>query len=156
MWDLPEPDKSVEEAEATRYTNAKVVLVGESGVGKTGLAIRLREDRFEATISTDAHWATRFMLPQETDSDDIDREIWLWDFAGQADYRLIHQLFMDETELAVLIFNPQNENLFEGLGQWDGDLEKAARRPFKKLLVAGRCDPGRADGDQKEHRGFSG
>ena len=28
----------------------------------------------------------------------------LWDFAGQADYRLIHQLFMDETSVAVLVF----------------------------------------------------
>ena len=69
-------------------------------------------------------------------------EIWLWDFAGQADYRLIHQLYMDETALAVLVFNPQSENPFEGLGQWDHDLMRAARRPFQKLLVAGRCDRG--------------
>ena len=72
----------------------------------------------------------------------IEREIWLWDFAGQADYRLIHQLFMDETALAVLVFNPQSENPFEGLGQWDRDLQRAARGKFKKLLVAGRCDRG--------------
>src|SRR5215211_3802584 len=49
---------------------------------------------------------------------------------------------MDETSLAVLVFNPQADNPFEGLGQWDRDLQKAARRPFKKLLVAGRCDRG--------------
>ena len=72
----------------------------------------------------------------------IEREIWLWDFAGQADYRLIHQLFMDETALAVLVFNPQSDNPFEGLGQWDHDLRRAARGQFKKLLVAGRCDRG--------------
>jgi small GTP-binding protein len=129
-------------ADTARYTNAKVVLVGESGVGKTGLAMRLKEDKFKPTISTDAHWATQFKIPHESRIKEIDREIWLWDFAGQADYRLIHQLFMDETELAVLVFNPQNENPFEGLGMWDSDLEKAARRPFNKLLVAGRCDRG--------------
>ncbi|NMF83934.1 hypothetical protein [Nodosilinea sp. P-1105] len=49
---------------------------------------------------------------------------------------------MDETQLAVLVFNPQQENPFEGLGQWDSDLEKASRRAFNKLLVAGRCDRG--------------
>src|SRR5262249_32046555 len=65
-----------------------------------------------------------------------------WDCAGQADYRLIHQFFMDETALAVFVFNPQSDNPFEGLGQWDRDLMRAARRPFKKLLVAGRCDRG--------------
>ena len=72
----------------------------------------------------------------------VEREIWLWDFAGQADYRLIHQLYMDEAALAVLVFNPQSENPFEGLGQWDRDVARAARWPFQKLLVAGRCDRG--------------
>ncbi len=143
VWELPPYDeKATKESVPTRYTNAKVLLVGESGVGKTGLAYRLTEDRFEPTISTDAAWATQLKLPHETDSEDIEREIWLWDFAGQADYRLIHQLFMDETALAVLVFNPQSENPFEGLGQWDSDLQRAARRPFRKLLAAGRCDRG--------------
>lgn len=125
-----------------RYTNAKVLLVGDSGVGKSGLAIRLAENRFEATISTDAAWATQMRLPPTGGNQNHEREIWLWDFAGQSDYRLIHQLYMDETSLAVLIFNPQNDNPFEGLSQWNKDLERAARRSFNKLLVAGRCDRG--------------
>jgi WD40 repeat protein/GTPase SAR1 family protein/DNA-directed RNA polymerase subunit RPC12/RpoP len=153
VWDLfsiPNVNPPRPELVATQYTNAKVLLVGDSGVGKSGLALRLTEDRFEPTISTDAVWATQMKLPHNDDHivsppglwDAIEREIWLWDFAGQADYRLVHQLFMDETALAVLVFNPQAENPFEGLGQWDRDLQRAARRPFKKLLVAGRCDRG--------------
>jgi small GTP-binding protein len=128
---------------SSRYTNAKVLLVGDSGVGKSGLAVRLTENKFEPTVSTDAHWATQLKLHHDANIDGIDREIWLWDFAGQADYRLMHQLFMDETALAVLVFNPQSENPFLGLGQWDRDLVRAARRKFSKLLVAGRCDRGR-------------
>ena len=146
----------------SRYTNAKVLLVGDSGAGKSGLAIRLTENKFEPTISSDAHWATQLKLPYESGAKQIDREIWLWDFAGQADYRLIHQLFMDETALAVLVFNPQSENPFEGLGQWDRDLVRAARRKFAKLLVAGRCDRGglmvRRDNiaEFARQRGFAG
>ena len=151
VWELPPDDrKPAAESGTARYTNAKVLLVGDSGVGKSGLALRLTEDRFEPTISTDGaavtrvtdEWATQLKLPHDTSTRDTEREIWLWDFAGQADYRLIHQLFMDETALAVLVFNPQADNPFEGLGQWDRDLQRAARRPFKKLLVAGRCDRG--------------
>ncbi|HEX8197071.1 MAG TPA: TIR domain-containing protein [Pyrinomonadaceae bacterium] len=145
------------------YTNAKVLLVGDSGVGKSGLAYRLTENRFVSDLtSTDGVWATQLKLPGEVNTDDTEREIWLWDFAGQSDYRLIHQLFMDETSLAVLVFNPQSDNPFEGLGQWDRDLQKAARRPFNKLLVAGRCDRGELTVSQKSidefisQRGFAG
>jgi small GTP-binding protein len=143
VWELPPMlQAGATESSAARYTNAKVLLVGDSGVGKSGLAIRLTEDRFEATISTDAAWATQMALPHNVSTSDIEREIWLWDFAGQADYRLVHQLYMDETALAVLVFNPQSENPFEGLSQWDRDIQRAARRKFRKLLVAGRCDRG--------------
>jgi len=128
--------------EATRYTNAKVLLVGETGVGKTGLAYRLTDRPFVASISTDGAWATQMKIPHSGSTTAVEKEIWLWDFAGQADYRLIHQLYMDETALAVLVFNPQSEDPFEGLGQWDADLQRAARRDFVKLLVAGRCDRG--------------
>jgi small GTP-binding protein len=132
----------IEQISTQKYTNAKVLLVGDSGVGKTGLAYRLTQNTYVSTDSTDGVWATQLKLPHSLNTNDTEREIWLWDFAGQADYRLIHQLFMDETSLAVLVFNPQADNPFEGLGQWDKDLRRAARRPFNKLLVAGRCDRG--------------
>jgi hypothetical protein len=72
----------------------------------------------------------------------MEREIWIWDFGGQADQRLIHQLYMDETALAVLVFDGQKEDVFETLGQWDRDLTRASQKPFAKLLVAGRVDAG--------------
>ncbi len=143
VWDLSSLPATVPgEGGPIRYTNAKVLLVGDSGVGKSGLAQRLTEDRFEATVSTDAVWATHVKLPHEAGDGAIEREIWLWDFAGQADYRLIHQLFLDETALAVLVFNPQSDDPFEGLGDWDRALQRASRRSFRKLLVAGRIDRG--------------
>jgi small GTP-binding protein len=124
-----------------RYTNAKVLLVGESGVGKTGLSMRLASNDWQPIDSTVGAWATQWKLPVSSD-DGVEREIWLWDFGGQADQRLIHQLYMDETALAVLVFDGQKEDLFETLGQWDRDLTRASRKEFAKLLVAGRVDAG--------------
>jgi WD40 repeat protein len=129
-----------------QYTNAKVLLVGDSGVGKSGLSnylahgIKVEDGR--PIPSTDGTWATHWPLPDQDHTDGVDREIWLWDFAGQVDYRLVHQLFMEDAAAVVLVFNPQSENPFEGLGHWDRDLQKAARKPFAKLLVAGRIDRG--------------
>jgi small GTP-binding protein len=124
-----------------QYTNAKVLLVGESGAGKTGLSKRLALNNWEPSDSTVGAWATQWKLPVAS-GDGVEREIWLWDFGGQADQRLIHQLYMDETALAVLVFDGQKEDLFETLGQWDRDLVRASRKPFNKLLVLGRKDAG--------------
>src|SRR5205085_8210990 len=128
-----------------QYTNAKVLLVGESGAGKTGLSKVLAGEKWKPSDSTVGAWATQWKLPVssvEDGSENVEREIWLWDFGGQADQRLIHQLYMDETSLAVLVFDGQKEDLFETLGQWDRDLTRASRNPFAKLLVAGRVDAG--------------
>jgi small GTP-binding protein len=127
--------------EQVQYTNAKVLLVGESGAGKTGLSKVLAGEKWQPSDSTVGAWATQWKLPVDS-ADGVEREIWLWDFGGQADQRLIHQLYMDETALAVLVFDGQREDLFETLGQWDRDLTRAARNPFAKLLVAGRVDAG--------------
>ncbi len=127
--------------EQVQYTNAKVLLVGESGAGKTGLSKRLALNEWHASDSTVGAWATQWKLTVASGVG-VEREIWLWDFGGQADQRLIHQLYMDETALAVLVFDGQKEDLFETLGQWDRDLTRASRKEFAKLLVAGRVDAG--------------
>lgn len=128
-----------------QYTNAKVLIVGDSGVGKSGLsnylAHNIKVEDEKPLPSTDGAWATHWPLPHE-EAGAVEREIWVWDFAGQVDYRLVHQLYMEDAAAVLLVFNPQNENPFEGLGQWDRDLQKAVRKPLAKLLAAARVDRG--------------
>lgn len=147
LWSLRKLETAAVSApsQEARYTNAKVVLVGESGVGKTGLALRLCENRWETTESTHGMLISQLKFGAEANLSGIEREVWLWDFAGQPDYRLIHQLYMDETALGVLVFDPQDDNPFEALGYWEKALQTAAKAKGltpAKLLVAARCDRG--------------
>ena len=140
IWDLTSAlaaDAGVEEQ--IEYANAKVLLVGESGVGKTGLSMRLAKNDWKPSESTLGAWATQWPMRA---SGSAEREIWLWDFGGQADQRLIHQLYMEDTAAAVLVFDAQKNDAFEALGQWDRDITRASRRPFVKMLAAGRVDVG--------------
>jgi WD40 repeat protein len=162
VWPQPQTDPLIEEAEGDRYTNAKVILVGETGVGKTGLALRLCEDRWKVTESTHGMIISRLELPSDANAAGLEREVWLWDFAGQPDYRLIHQLYMDEAALGVLVFNPQDDNPFEEMGYWEKALRSTTKYEPSKLLVAARCDRGGITISQKrfeeyvrEH-GFAG
>jgi len=143
VWDILSSSKrSIEADDSVRYTNAKVVLVGETGVGKTGLALRLCEDRWEATESTHGMQVSPLRLPSPDKTTDFEREVWLWDFAGQPDYRLIYQLYVDETALAMLVFDPQARNPFDALGDWEKSLRKVTKHEIVKMLVAARIDRG--------------
>jgi len=134
-------------AEATRrYVNAKVVLIGEGMVGKTSLAHRLIEDRYVVQDRTHGMNVWPLDLPLPPDAT-LQREALLWDLAGQEDYRLIHQFFLDETALALLLINPQKDDLFVEAGDWLKALETAAshhalERRVPRLLVFSQIDVG--------------
>ncbi|MGF1513409.1 MAG: GTP-binding protein [Elainellaceae cyanobacterium] len=141
MWYPHSKDSLPAPTNQVQYTNAKVLLVGNSAAGKTGLSNRLAQNTYTETDSTVGAWATQWKLPIAS-TDGVEKEVWLWDFGGQADQRLIHQLYMDQTQVAALVFDPQKPELLEGLRTWDRDLTRAATGDFQKLLVAGRIDAG--------------
>jgi WD40 repeat protein/class 3 adenylate cyclase/GTPase SAR1 family protein len=141
-------------APATRtvhYVNAKVVLVGDTGVGKTGLSLVLGGRPFEATDST----AGRQVWPLGTSEDELagerrrTRETLLWDLAGQPGYRVIHQLHLSEVAVALIVFDARSEtDPLAGVVHWERALRAAHQRqgeeavPLTKFLVSARADRG--------------
>jgi small GTP-binding protein len=128
--------------EQVQYTNAKVLLVGESGSGKTGLTMRLAHDRPPQRYPcTSGAWSTQWPLKDLPEKPGWEREVWLWDFGGQADQRLIHQLYLDHTALVLLLFNADQESVLPGLREWQQALARSAH-DARTFLVAGRTDVG--------------
>ena len=129
-----------------RYVNAKIVLLGEGTVGKTSLAHRLIEDKYVIRDRTHGMNVWRLDLPLPSDAT-WEREALLWDLAGQEDYRLIHQLFLDETALALLLINPQKADPFAEAGDWLKALKSSGNQlePFRepaRLLIFSQVDVG--------------
>tara|TARA_R110002072_G_scaffold179059_1_gene335021 strand:+ start:54659 stop:57862 length:3204 start_codon:yes stop_codon:yes gene_type:complete len=125
----------------SHYRNAKVVLVGNSSVGKSGLGLVLAGRKFRATEST--HGRHIWTMPAtETNDDNETREAMLWDLAGQPGYRLVHQLHLSEVAVALVLFDARSETEpFVGVSYWARALDAARRDfPLKKFLVAARCD----------------
>lgn len=78
---------------SVHYTNAKVVLVGDSGVGKSGLGLVLTDQPFAATESTHGRrvWTFESKEVEFGGGRKETRETLLWDLAGQPGYRLIQR-----------------------------------------------------------------
>jgi small GTP-binding protein len=125
-----------------QYTNAKVLLVGESGAGKTGLTERLAHDTFTPSYSTSGNWSTQWKMKDLPLEPGWEREVWLWDFGGQADQRLIHQLYLEKTVLILLVFNADREVVLPGLREWQQALSRCVPDTARTYLVAGRIDVG--------------
>jgi GTPase SAR1 family protein len=129
-----------------RLISAKIVLVGESNVGKFCLALRLAQDRYEEQGTT--HGLRLWSMPPEQLSAEMvappgeKREVVLWDLGGQDEYRLIHQLFLHDTTLALILLDPtRGSRAFEDVKEWNLRLEKQLRgRMAIKLLVGTKLD----------------
>lgn len=125
------------------YTNAKVLVVGDTHSGKTALTHRLATRGWmPSEDSTVGAWSTQWQLKDGSAERGVDREIWLWDFGGQADQRLIHQLYMDRTALILLLFNADQEDVLPGLRDWQAALRRCVHTQVPHFLVAGRIDAG--------------
>ncbi len=134
-----------------RYGNAKVVLLGDTGVGKSGLGLVLSGQPYQPTDST--HGRNVWMLDAEEaevpGGGKQTREVLLWDLAGQPGYRIIHQLHLNEVAIALIVFDSRSEtDPFAGVKYWARALAQARRLegsaavPLKAYLVAARADRG--------------
>ncbi len=133
------------------YANAKVVLVGDTGVGKSGLGLVLSGQPFAPTESSHGRrvWTFDFSDCEFEDGRRETRETLLWDMAGQPGYRLVHQLHLNEVAVALIVFDARSEtDPFAGVRHWDRALRQSQRvqgdtaLPLRKFLVAARTDRG--------------
>jgi class 3 adenylate cyclase/GTPase SAR1 family protein len=136
---------------ASHYVNAKVVLLGDTGVGKSGLSIVLNGEPFEATDSTPGRkvWTLQSQEVEVADNIKQTRETLLWDLAGQPGYRVIHQLHLNEVAVALVVFDARSEiDPLAGVRHWERAVRLAQQRqgascvPMKKFLVSARTDRG--------------
>jgi small GTP-binding protein len=101
------------------YATARVVLLGDSGSGKSGLGARLAADEFRETVSS--HGQQIWRLPQlsSVSSDGTEQDVFLWDLAGQLDYRLVHAPLVAGVDLALLVFDEsRSDDWFRGIDYW--------------------------------------
>ena len=127
---------------AVHHTTGKIVLVGDHSVGKSALGHRLIHGRFEKQEST--HGQQFWVFPDlgKHRADGTDCEAILWDFAGQPDYRLVHALFVDNADLALVLFDASDlRDPLHGVGFWLKQLQ-TAQSVCPIILVAARTDRG--------------
>ena len=104
------------EPNKTPLNEAKVLLVGEGGVGKTSLVNRLIYNKFnDAENKTEG--INREALYIDLD-DDRKVKLNVWDFGGQEIMHSTHQFFLTERSLYILVWDARQDDTYGLIERW--------------------------------------
>ena len=102
--------EQLEEQGASQLYEAKLLIVGEPGAGKTSLATKLIDPRADLPAEEDTTrgidvvpW--RFQTPEGKDV-----TVSIWDFGGQQIYHATHQFFLTHRSTYALVCNERKED----------------------------------------------
>ncbi|XP_060531092.1 ras-related protein Rab-33B-like [Cylas formicarius] len=116
----------------------KVIVIGDSNVGKTTLTYRFCEGTFltttEATIGTDYRSKTLNL-----DGEVI--KLQLWDTAGQERFRSsIMRSYYRNADAVILVYDVTNPATFASLEKWIHEFTSQCAPNVTKLLIGNKCD----------------
>ena len=93
----------------------KMILLGESAVGKTSIIKRFYEDKFDESESTTY---TMSYIDKIVEIDKKKYKLNIWDTIGQENYRSISKLFLNDAKIVLLVYGIDNKNSFTALEYW--------------------------------------
>uniref|UniRef100_A0A8D3AZG6 small monomeric GTPase n=1 Tax=Scophthalmus maximus TaxID=52904 RepID=A0A8D3AZG6_SCOMX len=115
----------------------KLLLIGDSGVGKTCLLFRFSEDSFNTTfIST---IGIDFKI-RTIELDGKRVKLQIWDTAGQERFRTITTAYYRGAMGIMLVYDICNEKSFENIKNWIRNIEEHASSDVEKMVLGNKCD----------------
>uniref|UniRef100_A0AAY4AN69 Ras-related protein Rab-13 n=1 Tax=Denticeps clupeoides TaxID=299321 RepID=A0AAY4AN69_9TELE len=115
----------------------KLLLIGDSGVGKTCLIIRFAEDNFNSTyIST---IGIDFKV-KTIDVDGKKVKLQIWDTAGQERFKTITTAYYRGAMGIILVYDITDEKSFENIQNWMKSIKENASAGVSRMLLGNKCD----------------
>ena len=115
----------------------KVLLIGESGVGKTCLLQRFNKGDFLihhlTTIAID------FKM-KILEVDGVNLKMQIWDTAGQERFNTLTSNFFKTAQGIIVVYSVADELSFQGINKWLTQIKNVAPKDVKVLLVGNKTD----------------
>ncbi len=123
--------------EVIEYNEAKLILVGQGGVGKTCLAKRLIYDKLIEDKSTEGIDILEWRIAAPT-ADEEEIKLNVWDFGGQEIYHATHQFFLTKRSVYLLVWNARMSQDYEHIYYWLHTIEAFGEDSPILLVMAKR------------------
>ncbi|XP_018011276.1 ras-related protein Rab-10 [Hyalella azteca] len=115
----------------------KLLLIGDSGVGKTCILFRFSDDAFNTTfIST---IGIDFKIKTiELEGKKIKLQI--WDTAGQERFHTITTSYYRGAMGIMLVYDITNPKSFDNIAKWLRNIDEHANKDVEKMILGNKCD----------------
>ena len=116
----------------------KLVLIGDSSVGKSCLLLRFADDSFTdsyiSTIGVDFRFRT-------VKIEDKTVKLQIWDTAGQERFRTITSAYYRGADGIIMVYDVTRLDSFDHVRDWLNEVNRYANQGLcKKLLIGNKCD----------------
>jgi len=114
----------------------KILLLGPSAVGKTSLLFRFAKDTFsdfKPTLGVD------FMV-KEVQVGEHSAKLSIWDIGGHERFEVLHKMYYQNAQGALLVFDQTRENTFKEIEDWYQGMDKILKKRIPSLLIGNKID----------------
>mmetsp|Transcript_13412 Transcript_13412/g.22285 ORF Transcript_13412/g.22285 Transcript_13412/m.22285 type:complete len:217 (-) Transcript_13412:406-1056(-) len=115
----------------------KLVLIGDSGVGKSCLLLRFADDAFTesyiSTIGVDFRFRTVKVNNKTV-------KLQIWDTAGQERFRTITSAYYRGADGIIMVYDVTSTDSFDHVNDWLKEVNRYASEGTAKLLVGNKSD----------------
>ena len=115
----------------------KVVLIGDSSVGKSNILSRYLHDKFaintKTTVGVEFGW-------KKIEIDGMKIKAQIWDTAGQERYKSITSAYYKGARGTLLVYDITKRESFENIDRWLSEFKKYSDPDFTVLLIGNKND----------------
>lgn len=134
-------------------TTLKILIIGESGVGKSSLLLRFTDDTFDpeqaATIGVDFKVKTLQVEGNRA-------KLAIWDTAGQERFRTLTPSYYRGAQGVILVYDVSSKSSFSKLETWLNELETfSTKHDIIKMLVGNKIDKDKREVSKEEGLKFA-
>jgi len=116
---------------------AKIVLLGDTGVGKTSIALRFTQDTFQ--VRTNPTIGASFLMKNIV-VDDKKIKLQIWDTAGQERFRSLAPMYYRGASAALLVYDITSLVSFNKVKEWVNELRLNVPEDIIMVVVGNKVD----------------
>ena len=116
----------------------KVLLLGDTSVGKTCLLKRYTEDTFQDAYLSTIGFDYKFKIVTLKSGKEV--KVQIWDTAGQERFRTIAKSYYRGAHGIILVFDVTNQKTFDNIKMWVNQIKEEASSKVCVILIANKID----------------